>query len=125
MGRWASLTAQETLRELVTYVTELAADDQVLDAEATLGGELGGLLVPPGDPAPFASQSSWIALDQPEVHLFASEARKLGDVLAVHGRAGRTVIATHSLDLAARFVGNADFLMFDATGLSVVAPSTA
>jgi len=116
MGRWAVLTAQETLREMVMYVADAAAADLELNTDATLRGELAGLLVPPGEPGPFASSSSWVALDEPEVHLFASEARRLGDVLAKHGRSGRTMIATHSLDLAARFVGNADFIMFDGPG---------
>jgi hypothetical protein len=50
------------------------------------------------------------------VHLFASEARHLGEVLAEHGHAGRTVIVTHSLDLAAQFIGDADFALFDGPG---------
>ena len=116
MGRWATLTAQETQRELVAYVADAAAGDPVLSTEVTLRGELDGLLIPPGEPGPFASRSSWVALDEPEVHLFASEARRLGEALAGHGRSGRTLIATHSLDLAARFVGNADFVMFDGPG---------
>lgn len=116
MSRWASLTAQETLQELDEYAAYVAAADPALSIEAILRGDRGDLPVPPGQPGPFASRSSWVALDEPEVHLFASEARRLGQVLARHGESGRTVIATHSLDLAARFVGNADFLMFDGPG---------
>ena len=116
MGRWACLTAQETLRELETYVADTAGADLELGTDAIVHGHLDGLLVPPGEPGPFASRASWVALDEPEVHLFPSEARRLGDVLARHGESGRTVIATHSLDLAARFVGNADFVIFDEPG---------
>jgi hypothetical protein len=113
VSRWASLTARETLRELEQYA---AAADSPADLDAVLRGNLDSALIPPGDARPFASQSSWVALDEPEVHLFASESRRLGEVLAGHGRAGRTVIATHSLDLAAQFVGNASFVMFDGPG---------
>ncbi len=116
INRWSALTARETLRELRQYAAEAASSDSAVDLTAVLSGDLGSMLVPPGDPGPFASQSSWVALDEPEVHLFSGESRRLGEVLAGHGRAGRTVIVTHSLDLAARFVGNADFVMFDGPG---------
>ena len=115
VSRWAALTARETLKEFAQHAA-WAAEDAGADLAAVLRGSLDGTLLPQGKPQPFASQSSWVALDEPEVHLFASEARHLGGVLAEHGRAGRTVIVTHSLDLAAQFVGNADFVTFDAPG---------
>jgi hypothetical protein len=116
VSRWSALTARETLQELGKYAADAVAADAAVDLAAVLNGNLDGVLIPPGDPGAFATQSSWVALDEPEVHLFASESHRLGDVLAGHGRAGRTIIVTHSLDLAARFVGNADFVMFDGPG---------
>jgi hypothetical protein len=55
-------------------------------------------------------------MDEPEVHLFAGEARTLAGALADRGSVGRTLLATHSLEFAARFVGVADFLVFDGPG---------
>ncbi|HTU74227.1 MAG TPA: hypothetical protein VMG38_11985 [Trebonia sp.] len=116
ISRWAALTARETLKELAQYAREAAAADSVTDLTPVLRGILDSALIPPGGPRPFASQRSWVALDEPEVHLFASEARHLGEILSEHGHAGRTVIVTHSLDLAAQFVGDADFALFDGPG---------
>lgn len=116
IGRWSALSALDTLEELRLYAADAVSADYVIDLQAVLHGQLDSALMPAGEPAPFATHSSWLALDEPEVHLFPSESRRLGDVLAGHGRAGRTVLVTHSLDLAARFVGNADFLMFDGPG---------
>ena len=116
VSRWSALSARDTLEELRQYAADAAAVDCAADLGAVLSGHLDSDLLPVGDPGPFATHSSWLALDEPEVHLFASESRRLGDVLAGHGRAGRTVLVTHSLDLAARFVGNADFVMFDGPG---------
>jgi hypothetical protein len=116
ISRWSALTARETLKELGRYTAHAVATDTIADLKAVLAGDLDGELLPPGAPGPFASRTSWIALDEPELHLFASESHRLGEVLADHGHAGRTLIVTHSLDLAAQFVGNADFLMFDGPG---------
>jgi hypothetical protein len=114
--RWSALSAQDTLDEMGRYAAEAEVDDSAVGLAAVLRGDLGGSLLPAADPGPFATHSSWLALDEPEVHLFASESRRLGDVLAGHGRAGRTLFVTHSLDLAARLVGSADFVMFDGPG---------
>jgi hypothetical protein len=124
VSRWSALTARETLKELARYAEHGVTTDARTDLKEVLEGRVDGAFLPLGPPLPFASMHSWIALDEPEVHLFASESRLLGNVLAEHGRAGRTLIVTHSLDLAAQFVGNADFVMFDGPGrFSIDQPS--
>jgi hypothetical protein len=120
ISRWSALTARETIKELSQYTAHVVTADNSTDLKDLLLGNLDSELLPPGAPSPFASLRSWVALDEPEVHLFASESRRLGDVLATHGRAGRTLIVTHSLDLAAQFVGNADFALFDSPGRFVI-----
>ncbi|MEV4415560.1 hypothetical protein [Catellatospora sp. NPDC049609] len=116
MSRWCTLAATETLRELHECATAVASDViRTTDAQ-TLAGTIDPVFLPPGPPGPFATRSTWVAMDEPEVHLFASEARVLGDALADRGGVGRTLVATHSLELAARFAGTADFLVFDSPG---------
>lgn len=56
-------------------------------------------------------------LDEPEVHLFGSEAQRLGQSLASYSESGRMVIASHSLELASRLVGRCEFLNFTAPGI--------
>ncbi|GAA1748892.1 hypothetical protein [Luedemannella helvata] len=116
MSRWCTLAATETLRELSQCVAEVAGDAIRTSDEAALAGTIDPVFVPPGVPGPFATRSTWVAMDEPEVHLFASEARVLADALAGRGSDGRTLVATHSLEFAARFVGIGDFLVFDEPG---------
>jgi hypothetical protein len=116
MSGWCTLAVTETLRELLQCATEAAGDALRPPDRTALAGVIDSVFVPPGPPGPFATRSTWVALDEPEMHLFPSEARVLGDALAGRGSTGRTLIATHSLDLAARFEGTADFHLFDGPG---------
>ncbi len=124
--RWVGLCAAETLREF-----GLAASDGVMPLEGTekteeiLRGELPDEVLPFGEAQPFSTRSSWVAMDEPEVHLFGSEALQLGAALAEYSRSGRLVVATHSLELASRMLGTCDFLTFHGPGeVSVSPPET-
>jgi hypothetical protein len=124
--RWVGLCAAETLREF-----GLVASDAVTPLEGTrkaeeiLHGELPDVVIPFGEAQPFSTRSSWVAMDEPEVHLFGSEALQLGAALADYSRSGRLMVATHSLELASRMLGTCDFITFHSPGeLSVSPPET-
>lgn len=116
LSRWCTLSATETLRELQQSVAEAELTQIKTDSARTLAGDLDRALLPPGEPGAFATRTTWVAMDEPEVNLFAPAAHHLAGTLAARAGVGRTLIATHSLDLAARFVGIADFLLFDGPG---------
>lgn len=116
MSRWSALAALETLREFVRCSGDAAALELATHAADLVHGDVPESVLPVGQPMPFSTRSAWVAMDEPEVHLFASEARALGVTLAAHAHSGRTIIATHSLDMAAKMVGTCDFLTFDSPG---------
>jgi hypothetical protein len=124
--RWVGLCAAETLREFSMVATDGVQElEGTRKAEDILRGELPDRVVPDGVAQPFITKSSWVAMDEPEVHLFGSEALQLGAVLADYSRSGRLVVATHSLELASRMLGTCDFLTFHGPGeLSVTPPET-
>jgi hypothetical protein len=118
MVRWASLAIQETLREAELVMRDRPTVEWATSQDYSWLNEerIYEQVRPIGPTEVFATRDSWVMLDEPEIHLFPSELGILADALAGHAEAGRTVIATHSLDFAARFVGHADFITFDAPG---------
>ena len=115
ISRWAALAVNETLQELLR-AAEDAAELEIDLAPHVIDGELPAACLPPGPPRAFSTRSAWIALDEPEVHLFPCESRSLGSTLSDYSREGRLLIATHSLDLAGRLVGHCQFVTFERPG---------
>jgi energy-coupling factor transporter ATP-binding protein EcfA2 len=122
MKRWSSLAATESLRELSWFARDSSTTEVSCSVEQFLGGNLPQGIIPGQKPGAFASISTWIAMDEPELHLFASEAHTLGTTLSEHAQGGRSVLVTHSLELASRLVGTADFVTFDGIGRFEVSP---
>ncbi|WP_143446144.1 hypothetical protein [Kibdelosporangium aridum] len=116
MSRWSGLAVFETLRELAQSASDAAMLQLTSSNTGLLKGDVPPEILPAALPRPFSTRTAWVAMDEPEVHLFASEARLLGHTLASQAKAGRTMVVTHRLDLAARLVGGCDFLTFSAPG---------
>ncbi|GAA1533295.1 hypothetical protein [Kribbella lupini] len=115
--RWVSLAATETLREYYLLACGVSKfHEGRLPAAEFLDGTILDQLIPRGPVSGFATKSAWVMLDEPEVHLFGSEAQKLGESLAEVSVGGRLIVATHSLELAAGLVGKCDFFTFTAPG---------
>jgi hypothetical protein len=108
MRRWSSAAINETLREFVRIAKGTSP------FATPTGSRDISWAVPKGPTEAFTTRDAWIAFDEPELHLFPSEVRTLANVLAQQATRGRSAVVTHSLDLAARFVGAADFVTFDA-----------
>jgi hypothetical protein len=123
MSRWASLALSETLREFELHAADLRRAETDASSNDLLDGEIPLICFPSGNPYFFSTRSAWVALDEPEIHLFSSEAATLGKALASHAEQGRSIVVTHSLDLAARFVGRADICTFTGIGRFDVTPS--
>lgn len=116
LKRWFALSVLETLRE---YESLLKSPSEASD--------FSDLLADPPDwafpTAPvevFAGEPFWLAVDEPELHLYPTEENHLADALARQASAGRMLVATHSLQLASAFMGSADFVTFTDRGRFVV-----
>jgi hypothetical protein len=117
LRRWVSLAASETLWEMQRVAEEAARyGDGRIALQGFLGGEIPEGRRPRQPIHGFASKSSWIMLDEPEIHLYGSEVRALGKTLAARSEGGRLYIASHSVELASHLVGRSQFLAFSAPG---------
>lgn len=115
--RWVGLSVAETLREFGMVASDGTAPLEGTEkVEDILRGELPDVVIPLGEAQPFSTRSSWVAMDEPEIHLFGSEALQLGDTLADYSKSGRLMVVTHSLELASRMLGTCDFLTFHGPG---------
>lgn len=112
MRRWLSLSVLETLREherMAAGAGEPCSWEELNSAPPAWAFPSSAVEV-------FAGEPYWLAVDEPELHLYPSEEAHLADALAKQASAGRMLLATHSLHLAAAFVGSADFVTFSGAG---------
>ena len=117
IARWVVLSAHESLRELSLWAAGSAQLGTRLSLPAMLAGDTGPGLLPETPVQAFATRTPWLALDEPELHLFPSELATVAAALAEQAAQGRrSVVATHSLQLAANFLGHCDLLIFDGPG---------
>ncbi|MGB4779284.1 hypothetical protein [Microbacterium sp.] len=118
LRRWVSLAANETLWEMQRVAEESTRyGDARIELRDFLQGEVPEGRLPRHEIQGFASKSSWIMLDEPEIHLYGSEVRALGKTLAAQSESGRLYIASHSVELASHLVGIGEFLAFSAPGV--------
>jgi hypothetical protein len=117
MRRWTVAAAAETLREFKMTAagrSHLPRPREPRDCRWAF---------PEGSPTPFVTRDAWVALDEPELHLFPSELKVLSATLAQQAARGRSIVVTHSLDLASAFVGTTDFVTFDSAESFTIRPA--
>lgn len=71
---------------------------------------------PHSSPQLFGGGRTWLALDEPELHLYPTEVKHLANAIAELKHAHNVVIATHSLEFLSSFYGRSEIHVFEAPG---------
>jgi len=71
---------------------------------------------PHSPPQIFGGGRTWLALDEPELHLYPTEVKHLANAIAELKHARNIVIATHSLEFLSSFYGRSEIHVFESPG---------
>lgn len=71
---------------------------------------------PHSPPQIFGGGGTWLALDEPELHLYPTEVKHLANAIAELKYARNIVIATHSLEFLSSFYGRSEIHVFESPG---------